>query len=600
MLKSHGCGVLRPEHVGQRVTLAGWVHRRRDHGRLIFLDLRDRDGIVQVVVRPREDEDSAYAVAIEARNEYVLRVTGEVVRRSEGTINPDLPTGEVELIAERVEVLNAAKTPPFAVNEDTLDVDELVRMRYRYIDIRRPQMLAALELRAGLNQEIRNFMTAQGFLEVETPILVSATPEGARDYVVPSRLQPGAFYALPQAPQQYKQLLMVAGVERYYQIARCFRDEDLRADRQPEFTQLDLEWSFAEEEDILALLEDLFVTVTEALRPDLTVPTPFPRLTWQESMERYGSDKPDLRYGLELSDCSDIAAGSGFGVFSGAVANGGRVRGIVMPGGASLSRREVDAFTGLARTLGAPGLVSMQFSAAPAEATEDEIRSPVLRHVGLEDARAIGTRCGAGAGDLVLLAAGEPGMVATVLDGLRRELARRLELVAPTVLQFGFITDFPLVEPDSGGAGWTALHHPFTAPQAEDLASLESEPGKVRARAYDTIANGFELGSGSIRIHEREMQEQVFELLGIGRDEARQRFGHMLEAFQYGAPPHGGFAFGIDRVAMLLAGQENIREVTAFPKTQSAADPLTGAPQALTGEQLAELHLTVRSPIGDR
>ena len=600
MLKSHGCGVLRREHVGQRVTLAGWVHRRRDHGRLIFLDLRDRDGIVQVVVRPREDEDSAYAVANEVRNEYVLRVTGEVVPRSEGTVNPDLPTGEVELIAERVEVLNTAKTPPFAVNEDTIGVDELVRMRYRYIDIRRPQMLSALELRAGLNQEIRNFMTGRGFLEVETPILVAATPEGARDYVVPSRLQPGAFYALPQAPQQYKQLLMVAGVERYYQIARCFRDEDLRADRQPEFTQLDLEWSFSEEEDILALLEDLFVTVTTALRPDLTVPTPFPRLTWQESMERYGSDKPDLRYGLELSDCSEIAAQSGFSVFSGAVANGGRVRGIVMPGGASLSRREVNAFTDLARTLGAPGLVSMQFSAAPAEATEDEIRSPVLRHVGLEDARAIGTRCGAGAGDLVLLAAGEPGMVATVLDGLRRELARRLELVDPTVLQFGFITDFPLVERDGGGAGWNALHHPFTAPQAEDLALLGSEPGKVRARAYDTIANGFELGSGSIRIHEREMQEQVFELLGIGRDEAWQRFGHMLEAFEYGAPPHGGFAFGIDRVAMLLAGQENIREVTAFPKTQSAADPLTGAPQPLSSEQLAELHLTVRSPIADR
>ena len=602
MLKSHGCGALRREHVGRRVALAGWVHRRRDHGRLIFLDLRDRDGIVQVVVRPSDesgDANSAYAVASEARNEFVLRIVGEVAARSEATVNPNLPTGEVELLAETVEVLNPAKTPPFAVNEDTVDVDELVRMRYRYIDIRRPQMLAALELRDRLNRRIREFMSGRGFLEVETPIMVAATPEGARDYVVPSRLQPGAFYALPQAPQQLKQLLMVAGVERYFQIARCFRDEDLRADRQPEFTQLDLEWSFCEEEDVLALLEELFADVTDALRPDLTVPRPFPRLSWQEAMERFGSDKPDLRYGLELSDCSDIAAKSAFGVFRKAVADGGRVRGIVMPGGASLSRREVDGFTDLARTMGAPGLVSIQYTAAPAEASEDDLRSPVLRHVGVEDARAIGERCGAAAGDLVLLAAGPPGMVATVLDGIRRELARRLELADPNVLQYGFITDFPLVEWDDAGGRWNALHHPFTAPQAADMALLDSEPGRARARAYDTIANGFELGSGSIRIHQREVQERVFELLGIGREEARARFGHLLEAFEFGAPPHGGFAFGIDRVAMLLAGRENIREVIAFPKTQSASDPLTGAPQPLTAEQLDELHLDVRVPIAD-
>lgn len=599
MLKSHGCGVLRGEHAGQRVVLAGWVHRRRDHGRLIFLDLRDRDGIVQVVVRPGDEMQRAYAAANEARSEYVLRVTGKVVRRSAETVNADLPTGGIEVIAETVEVLNAAKTPPFAVNEETLDVDELVRMRYRYIDIRRPQMLAALELRDGLNQQIRAFMSGRGFLEVETPIMVAATPEGARDYVVPSRLQPGAFYALPQAPQQLKQMLMVAGVERYFQIARCFRDEDLRADRQPEFTQLDLEWSFSEEDDILALLEDLFVMVTAALRPDLTVPVPFPRLTWQDAMERYGSDKPDLRYELELSDCSDIAAQSAFGVFNRAVAGGGRVRGITMPGGAALSRREVDAFTDLARTLGAPGLVSLQFSTDPAEAAEDEIRSPVLRHVGLADAQSVGQRCGASAGDLVLLAAGEAGMVATVLDGVRRELARRLQLADPNVLQYAFITDFPLVERDDSGDRWNALHHPFTAPHPQDAARLGSDPGSVRARAYDTIANGYELGSGSIRIHERELQEQVFELLGIDRTEARERFGHMLEAFEYGAPPHGGFAFGIDRVAMLLAGRDNIREVIAFPKTQSASDPLTGAPQPLTAAQLDELHLHVRASIAE-
>ena len=591
MLKTHGCGTLRSTHAGSSVTLAGWVHRRRDHGQLVFIDLRDRDGIVQVVVRP-DDYPDAYAVANDVRGEYVLRVEGEVVERSEATRNPNLPTGDIEVVATSVEVLNAAKTPPFSVSEDD-DVNELVRMQYRYIDLRRPSMIATLELRHRLNQFIRDFMTGEGFLEVETPILVAATPEGARDYVVPSRLTPGAFYALPQAPQQFKQLLMVAGIERYFQIARCFRDEDLRADRQPEFVQLDLEWSFCEEEDILTLLEELFAGIAAALRPDLTVPRPFPRLGWHEAMERFGSDKPDLRYGLELSDCSDIAATSGFGVFSSTIANGGRVRGIVMPGGATLSRREVEAFTTLAKTMGAPGLVSLQFSADPADATEDDVRSPVLRHLGIADARRIGERCGAASGDLVLLAAGERGMVSTVLDGIRRELARRLDLIDDSILNFAFVTDFPLVEWDEDGQRWDALHHPFTAPQSQDAHLMDSEPGQVRARAYDTICNGFELGSGSIRIHERDLQMQVFELLGVGAEEAQERFGHMLDAFEYGAPPHGGFAFGIDRVAMLLAGTENIREVIAFPKTMSASDPMTGAPMSITEEQLGELHLRI-------
>ena len=592
MLKSHGCGTLRLAHVGDTVTLAGWVHRRRDHGQLIFLDLRDRDGLVQIVVRP-DDHPAAYAAANEARGEYVLRVTGAVAARSEATRNPNLATGDIEITATSVEVLNAAKTPPFAIGEDD-DVNELVRMQYRYLDLRRPAMIAALELRHQLNQFIRDFMTARGFLEVETPILVAATPEGARDYVVPSRLTPGAFYALPQAPQQFKQLLMVAGVERYFQIARCFRDEDLRADRQPEFVQLDLEWSFCEEEDVLTLLEELFAGAAAALRPDLTVPRPFPRLTWHEAMERYGSDKPDLRYGLELADCSDLAAASPFAVFANTIKAGGRVRGITMPGGASLSRREVDAFTSLAKTMGAPGLVSLQFSADPAEATEDDIRSPVLRHLGIADARRIGERCGAAAGDLVLLAAGAGGMVSTVLDGIRRDIARRLDLIDDRILNFGFITDFPLVEWDEDGQRWDALHHPFTAPHADDAHLLSSDPAAARARAYDTICNGFELGSGSIRIHERDLQLQVFELLGVDAAEAQQRFGHMLNAFEYGAPPHGGFAFGIDRVAMLLAGTENIREVIAFPKTMSASDPMTGAPLPITAEQLEELHLQVQ------
>ena len=474
MLKTHGCGTLRASDAGSSVTLAGWVHRRRDHGQLIFIDLRDRDGLVQVVVRP-DDHPEAYAAANEVRGEFVLRVTGAVVERSEATKNPNLETGDIEVVASGVEVLNAAKTPPFSVSEDD-EVNELVRMQYRYIDLRRRSMVEALELRHRLNQFIRDFMSGQGFLEVETPILVAATPEGARDYVVPSRLTPGAFYALPQAPQQFKQLLMVAGIERYFQIARCFRDEDLRADRQPEFVQLDLEWSFSEEEDILGLLEELFAGVAAALRPDLTVTRPFPRLSWHEAMERFGSDKPDLRYGLELADCSDIAADSGFGVFSNTVANGGRVRGIVMPGGASLSRREVDAFTSLAKTMGAPGLVSLQFSASPAEATEDDVRSPVLRHIGIEDARRIGERCRAASGDLVLLAAGEAGMVSTVLDGIRRELARRLDLIDDSILNFAFVTDFPLVEWDADGERWNALHHPFTAPQEQDAHMLESDP----------------------------------------------------------------------------------------------------------------------------
>ena len=595
VLKTHGCGTLRASHAGESVALAGWVHRRRDHGQLIFIDLRDRDGLAQVVIRP-DDNPAAYEIANGVRGEYVLRVEGEVIERSEATRNLNIPTGDIEVVASSVEVLNAAKTPPFAVSDDE-EVNELVRMQYRYIDLRRPSMVAALELRHRLNQFIRDFMTNQGFLEVETPILVAATPEGARDYVVPSRLTPGAFYALPQAPQQFKQLLMVAGVERYFQIARCFRDEDLRADRQPEFVQLDLEWSFCEEEDILGLLEELFAGVASALRPDLTVPRPFPRLTWHDAMERYGSDKPDLRYGLELSDCSDIAESSGFGVFSSTIKNGGRVRGIVMPGGASLSRREVDAFTNLAKTMGAPGLVSLQFSADPADATEDDVRSPVLRHLGIDDAGKIGERCGASSGDLVLLAAGEAGMVSTVLDGIRRELAQRLELVDDSILNFGFITDFPLIEWDEDGQRWDALHHPFTAPQDQDAHLLDSEPGQVRARAYDTICNGFELGSGSIRIHQRDLQMQVFELLGVGAEEAQQRFGHMLNAFEYGAPPHGGFAFGIDRVAMLLAGTENIREVIAFPKTMSASDPMTGAPMSITDEQLDELHLEIKQAV---
>ena len=596
MLKTHNCGDLRVRDVGERVTLAGWVHRRRDHGGVTFIDLRDRAGVVQIVFRPDADgADASLAALPGVRGEYVLRVTGDVVERSEATKNANLGSGDVEVQATTLEILNEAKTPPFAISDD-IEVDEMLRLQYRYVDLRRPAMVRALEMRHGMNQYIRDFMSSRAFTEVETPIMVAATPEGARDYLVPSRLHHGAFYALPQSPQQLKQLLMVGGLERYFQIARCFRDEDLRADRQPEFTQLDIEVSFVEEDDILTMMEEMFHGLSRTLRSDLHIPTPFPRLTYADVVERFGSDKPDLRYGLELADCSDLVRDSAFGVFRATVESGGRVRAVVMPGGASLSRKQVDEFTDLAKTMGAKGLVSIQFSAAPSDATEDDVRSPVLRHLGIETVRAIGVRCDAKPGDLVLLAAGPDGLVNTVLDGLRRDIARRLDLADPQILQFAFITDFPMFEWDAGGHRWDALHHPFTAPHLDDVGLLDTDPGQARARAYDAIANGYELGSGSIRIHRRAMQSRIFDLLGIGPDEQEARFGHLLRAFEYGAPPHGGFAVGLDRVVMLLMGVENIREVIAFPKTQSATDPLTGAPSSVTAAQLEELGIRLAVP----
>ncbi len=591
MLKSHYGGDLRAEHAGIDVTLAGWVHRRRDHGGLIFIDLRDSRGVVQVVVHP-DRTPNARAVAATARSEYVLAVRGRVVLRSVETTNSNLATGEIEVEAHEIEVLNAAETPPFAVNEPT-DVDEVRRLEYRFLDLRREEMHRNLILRHEMNQYVRRFMTDHDFIEVETPALVVPTPEGARDYLVPSRLHPGSFYALPQSPQQFKQLLMVAGVERYFQIVRCFRDEDLRADRQPEFTQLDVEMAFCEEEDILALMEELFTGLVRELRPDLKIVSPFPRLTYAATMERFGTDKPDLRYGLELFDCTPLVAESAFAVFRNAVEAGGRVRGLVVPGGAELTRKQIDAYTELARTYGAKGLVSIQFNAKPSVARKDEIRSSVLKHLGEETARRIGACAGAEAGDLVLIAADAEKVVNTVLDGLRRAVADRLDLADPQMLHFAFITDFPLLAWDAQEERWDAIHHPFTAPRDEDLATLEDDPASVRARAYDIVANGFELASGSIRIHQREVQERVFACLGIAPDEAQRRFGHILKAFDHGAPPHGGIAPGLDRVAMLLAGTPNIREVIAFPKTQTAVDPMTGAPATVAEAQIAELGITL-------
>jgi aspartyl-tRNA synthetase len=594
MLKSHACGELGTEHIGREVVLAGWVHRRRDHGGLIFIDLRDHDGIVQVVFHPQEGPE-AFRVADAARSEYVLQVRGTVARRPVGTENPNLPTGEVEVRATGARVLNAARTPPFYVDDDS-DVEELLRLKYRYLDLRRPRMHRNIVVRHRLAKAIRDFLTERGFLEIETPILTVPTPEGARDFLVPSRIHAGRFYALPQSPQQYKQILMVAGFERYFQIARCFRDEDLRADRQPEFTQLDLEWSFAEEDDILSLIEELMVSLARCFRPDVKFPSPFPRLTYEESMERYGTDKPDLRYGLELHTFSDILAGTQFGVFRQVLAEGGEVRGLCLPGGAEASRRQIDEMTEVVKHLGAKGLVSFALMGEGGldSLAEDDVRSPVARYFSVEEVRHMALRAGARRGDLLLLVADRPKVANRALDGLRRYLARRLGLADPKTFSFCFVVDFPLLEWDEEDGRWYSVNHPFTAPKAEDLPLLDSDPGRVRARAYDLVCNGWELGGGSIRIHDRELQERVFRLLGLGPEEARASFGHMLEAFEFGAPPHGGIALGFDRVVALFCDEDDIREVMAFPKTKSATEPMTGAPGPVTDEQLRELHLRIR------
>ena len=588
------CGELTAADAGREVVLNGWVHRRRDHGRLIFIDLRDRYGITQVVFNPQVSAE-AHAVAEDVRIEYVLAVTGRVQRRPPGTENPNLSTGEIELHATKAQVLNPAKTPPFYINED-VPVEESLRLKYRYLDLRRARMRDNIILRHRVVKFIRDYLDAEGFLEIETPILIKSTPEGARDFLVPSRLHPGKFYALPQSPQQLKQLLMVAGMDKYFQIARCFRDEDLRADRQPEFTQLDLEWSFAEEDDILSLIEELMVSLVRCFRPDVKFPSPFPRLTYQECIERYGSDKPDLRYGLELHTFSDILAGTQFGVFRQALAEGGEVRGLCLPGGAEASRRQIDEMTEVVKHLGAKGLVSFALlgEGDPDSLSEDDVRSPVARYFSLEEVRQMARRAGARRGDLLLLVADRPKVANRALDGLRRHLARRLGLADPQTFAFCFVTDFPLLEWDEEDARWYAVNHPFTSPRPEDLPLLEREPGRVRARAYDLVCNGWELGGGSIRIHDRELQERVFRLLGLPPQEARARFGHMLEAFEFGAPPHGGIALGFDRVVALLCGEDDIREVMAFPKTKSATEPMTGAPGPVSEEQLRELHLRLR------
>ncbi|MCD4838667.1 aspartate--tRNA ligase [Neobacillus sedimentimangrovi] len=580
--RTYFCGEVPESAVGEKVILKGWVQKRRDLGGLIFIDLRDRSGIIQVVFNPDVSKE-ALETAEKIRSEYVLDVEGTVIAREPGTVNENLKTGRIEIQAEKVTIINEAKTPPFTISDKT-DVSEDVRLKYRYLDFRRPVIFETLKMRHQVTKHIRNFLDEEGFLDIETPILTKSTPEGARDYLVPSRVHPGEFYALPQSPQLFKQLLMVGGIERYYQIARCFRDEDLRADRQPEFTQIDIETSFMSQDDIIQLMERMMSKLMKEVK-GIDIPTPFPRMSYDEAMSRFGSDKPDTRFGLELVDVSEIVKESGFKVFASAVSNGGQVKAINVKGAAEkYSRKDIDSLTEYVSRYGAKGLAWLKMEA-------EGLKGPIAKFFSEEEAKAIQETLEAKEGDLLLFVADKKSVVADALGALRLKLGKDLNLIDQNLFHFLWITDWPLLEYDEEEGRYYAAHHPFTMPVREDLAYLDTDPSKVRAQAYDLVLNGYELGGGSLRIFERDIQEKMFKVLGFTLEEAQEQFGFLLNAFEYGTPPHGGIALGLDRLVMLLTGSTNLRDTIAFPKTASASDLMIAAPSPVSEAQLQELNL---------